>query len=125
MKLYREGKLTGIQSLYCSTAHIANEKFESSVILFMCSPSNNEEVVKEYGQNLIYHLGPFFHSNSLDYKGLQRDKLDHKKILDDYYYSMDVEIIRMPPEEPKIDLANDDEESALDQLKKMSLKSPR
>ena len=123
--LYREGKLTGIQSLYASTLHVDNEMFDTSLMLFKCSPCHKEEVVKEYGRNLIKHLGQYCCSKHLWYKGLYPDKLSERNIAVVFPFILKVDDYRHMSYESDVDLTNENEDSVLDLLKKMSLKSPR
>ena len=125
VRLYREGKLTGIQSLYASTLHVDNEMFDTSVIVFRCSPCHKEEVVKEYGRNLIKHLGQYCCSKHLSYKGLYPDKLSERNISVVFPFILKVDDYSHMSCESEVDLTNENEDSVLDLLKKMSLKSPR
>jgi len=111
-KLYRKEELTGIQSLYINTSYANRAK----AIYFKCSPCDEENVVKSYGRNLLKHLGNFCKSDAIYYMpSTQNIRFSYVLRLDD----LEDEEASGPP---SIDLKNDQEDSVINMLKKMTFR---
>ena len=76
-RCYRERKLNGIMRLEVSTMFDSPKRFpgQHGVILFYCGPCSNEELMKDYGRNLLIHI-PYPNSTGmLSYKSFSQSVL--------------------------------------------------
>ena len=67
--LYKKGKLIGINSMKVSTQkknHEGINKYKNGVIIFYCGPSENKQLVLEYGRNLLKYI--YYNDSTLYYK---------------------------------------------------------
>jgi len=118
-ELYRKGELTGIQSMFINTSYSNNLHQGKKAIFFKCSPCDERDVVESYGRNLLKYFGNFCNSHAIYYKGTH--EASHKKCRFPYVLRLDdLENEANASDQPAIDLTNDEEDSVVDMLKKMS-----